>query len=358
LSSSKSFLKKTVKPLAVLNYFLSKKQYESSEWKEGVSAVVVARNESYNLPIVLESLIGFADQIICIDNGSSDDSLLKMKNFQQQFSSQVLVEVIEAPGKLLGDCRNIGLQHSKFNWHLRWDADMVFRQQIGKYNSQWLKEKIRNINYPTAIRLSRINLSGDFHHVSKLHKVVDEGEAFLVKRTKNLSYSEHGKFDVLRIPLFYNVIEIPEPIVFHLTQLKSILRIMYRNQYFNWRKSVSNSKSSQDFDSFRKEWELKMFGTNQHNSLMYRFHKKFVLLHSTPLDLKLYGPYPEQIQKAIIEGNERFSYKYENGKPVARLDKNDSSLENYIPTKEDLEWDVIAHLKNILSEEDQKKVGI
>lgn len=342
----------------MLNYFLSKKKYESSEWKEGVSAVVVARNESYNLPIVLESLIGFADQIICIDNGSNDDSLLKMKKFQQQFSSQVLVEVIEAPGKLLGDCRNIGLQHSKFKWHLRWDADMVFRQQIGKYNSQWLKEKISRINYPTAIKLARINLSGDFHHVSKLHKTVDEGEAFLVKRTKNLSYSEHGKFDVLRIPLFYNVIEIPEPIVFHLNHLKALDRIMYRNQYFNWRKSVSNSNSQQDFDSFRKEWEMKMFGTNEHNSLMYRFHKKFVLLHSAPLDMELYRPYPEQIQKAIDSGNERFSYKYENGKPVARLDKEDTSLENYIPTKEDLAWDVIAHLKKLIPQKDWKKIGI
>ena len=358
MSSSKSFLKKIVKPLAVLNYFLSKKKYESSEWKEGVSAVVVARNESYNLPIVLESLIGFADQIICIDNGSSDDSLLRMKNFQQQFSSQVLVEVIEAPGKLLGDCRNIGLQHSKFNWHLRWDGDMVFRQQIGKHNSQWLKEKIRNINYPTAIRLSRINLSGDFHHVSRLFKVVDEGEAFLVKRTKELNYSEHGKFDVLTIPLFYDVIEIPEPIVFHLHQLKAIDRILFRNEYFNWRQSVINSKNKQDFDSFRMNWEQKMFGTNNPDSVKYRFHKKFVLLNNGTLDMNLFGPYAEQIQKAIIEGNERFSYKYENGKPVARLDKNDSSLENYIPTKEDLEWDVIAHLKNILSEEDQKKVGI
>ena len=53
-----------------------------------------------------------------------------------------------------------------------------------------------------------------------------------------------------------------------------------------------------------------------------------------------------------------FSYKYENGKPVARLDKEDSSLENYIPTKEDLAWDVIAHLKNILSEKEQQKIRI
>ena len=210
--------------------------------KEGVTAVLVAKNESYNLPLALESLIGFADQIICIDNGSSDNSLMKMKSFQQKFSHQVQVDVIEAPGKLLGDCRNLGLEHSKYRWHLRWDADMVFRQKIGKYNSVWLKEKISLINYPTAIKLARINLSGDFHHVSNLFRVKDEGEFFLIRRTKNLKYTEYGKFDVLGIPLFYDEMEIPEPFVFHLENLKSLERILYRNEYFMWRKSVITSK--------------------------------------------------------------------------------------------------------------------
>ena len=299
LSSTKTFLKKILKPFASLNYFLSKKQYESNEWKEGVSAVVVARNESYNLPIVLESLIGFADQIICIDNGSSDDSLLKMKKFQQQFSSQMLVEVIEAPGKLLGDCRNLGLQHSKYRWHLRWDADMVFRQQIGNYNSNWLKEKIKQINYPTAIKLARINLAGDFHHMSTLFANADEGEFFLVRRTKNLKYTEHEKFDVLGIPLFYDELKIPEVLVFHLEKLKSLDRIIYRNEYFAWRKSEITSNNTQDFESFRNEYRMKLYGTSNPDSVKYRFHKKFIILNSAPIDLKLYGPYPEQIQKAI-----------------------------------------------------------
>ena len=320
--------------------------------------MVVARNESYNLPIVLESLVGFADQIICVDNGSSDDSVVKIKSFQKKYEAEILVDLIEAPGKLLSECTNIGLQHSKYNWHLRWDADMVFRQRTGKYNSMLLKEKIMKIKWPTAIRLERINLSGDFHHVSKLFDVVDQGEPFLVKRIKNFQYQEAGRFFFLKMPFFYDVIKIPEPIVFHLNQLKTIDRLLRRNAFVNWRQSVNEKNCTDDFETFREKWELKMFGTNNHESAKYRFHKKFVLLYSEPLDMKLYGPYPEQIQKAIDTGNERFSYIYENGKPVARLDKEDSSLENYTPTKEDLTWDVIAHLKNILSEKEQQKIGI
>lgn len=358
INSVKPILKKILKPAASASYAISKNKYEDSSWLPGVSAVMAARNESYNLPIALESLIGFADQIICVDNGSTDDSLMKMKTFQEKFSSQIPIEVIEAPGKLLGECKNIGLAHSKYNWHLRWDADMVFRQNTGQYNSAWLKEKIMKIKWPTAFRLARINLSGDFHHVSKLFDVVDDGEAFLVKRTKDMSYNEDGRFDVLRIPLFYDVLKIPEPIVYHLTQLKAIERILYRNEFVNWRQSVNNENNKEDLETFRKGWDKKVFGTDNRNSVIYRFHKKFVLLYSAPLDMKLYGPYPEQIQKAIDEGNERYWYEYQNGIAIARRDKEDDFLDNYIPTKEDLAWDVIAHLKNILSEKEQQKIGI
>ena len=43
--------------------------------KMGISAVVAMKNEEYTLPLCLKSLIGFADQVIIVDNGSEDDSL-------------------------------------------------------------------------------------------------------------------------------------------------------------------------------------------------------------------------------------------------------------------------------------------
>ncbi len=354
----KSFLKKTIKPVARASYYLSKSSHQIAGIKDGVTAVVVARNESYSLLMSLGSLVGFADEIICIDNGSTDDTLQKMQSFQKKYNSRLKVEVIEAPGKLLGDCRNIGLEQSTYSWHLRWDADMVFRQNAGKYNAVWLKEKIQKIKFPAAIKLSRINLSGDLHHVSQLHDPVDDGEFFLVKRTKSLAYREVHKFDVLQFPVFYKEIKIAEPVIFHLNLLKPLERIMYRNIYFSWRKSEIGSDKKQSFESFKKNWELNMFGTNEPDALKYRFQKKFVLLNSKPFDAQRYGPYPEQVELEIEKGNERFHFVYENNRVVERKDEEDFGFNNYIPTKEDLEWSVEEHLKKLLSKEKLKKIGI
>ena len=93
--------------------------------KMGISAVVAMKNEEYTLPFCLNGLIGFADQIIIIDNGSEDKSLQIAKDFKAEFGDLVKVDIIEMPGALLGDCREAGLKATKFQWHLRWDADMV-----------------------------------------------------------------------------------------------------------------------------------------------------------------------------------------------------------------------------------------
>ena len=50
--------------------------------KMGISAVVAMKNEDYTLPLCLNSLIGFADQVIIIDNGSEDNSLELAKKFK------------------------------------------------------------------------------------------------------------------------------------------------------------------------------------------------------------------------------------------------------------------------------------
>src|SRR2546430_2481757 len=170
---SRNIFKKLIQPFANLRYKLKPDKYSVEGLKEGVSAVVVAKNESYCISPALESLIGFADEIVCIDNGSTDDTLKQMNRFKDDFAGKAIIEVIEAPGKLLADCRNLGLGKSHFIWHLRWDADMVFRQKIGQYNAVTLREEIMKIKKPVAIKLPRINLSGDFHHVSKLYPVID-----------------------------------------------------------------------------------------------------------------------------------------------------------------------------------------
>lgn len=73
----KQIIRSFLSPVLYFFYYKwVKKSYEISRngkpLKHGITAVVAAKNEDYTIPLCLKSLIGIADQIICIDNGSED----------------------------------------------------------------------------------------------------------------------------------------------------------------------------------------------------------------------------------------------------------------------------------------------
>ena len=186
-------------------YYLFRKYYElsrdSKPLKPGISAVVAAKNEEYIISFCLNSLIGIADQIICIDNGSDDATLSIMENFKSE-NANLDVKIFSMPNALLGDCREAGLKATDYQWHLRWDADMVCKT-TGPENMHLLREKVLRNNKPRAIQLPRTNLDGDFFHTSKICSVIDPGEPILVRFSKYIKYVEYGKFDTIKLPLFY-----------------------------------------------------------------------------------------------------------------------------------------------------------
>ena len=101
-----------------LFYFFQKKNINVSRngqpLKTGISAVVAMKNEEYTLPFCLESLIGFANQVIIIDNGSEDTSLSLARKFKAEYGNKIEVDIIEMPGALLGDCREAGLKATRY----------------------------------------------------------------------------------------------------------------------------------------------------------------------------------------------------------------------------------------------------
>src|SRR5688500_10563885 len=76
--------------------------------RPGITALVAARNEAYTIPFCLRSLVGFADQVVCVDNGSEDETLSLMKQFQREHGDAIEVDIVTMPGALLGECQEGG----------------------------------------------------------------------------------------------------------------------------------------------------------------------------------------------------------------------------------------------------------
>jgi glycosyltransferase involved in cell wall biosynthesis len=317
---------------------------------------VAAKNEDILIKYCLESLIGFADQIICIDNGSEDDTLEFMQSFFEENKDKIDISVIKMPGALLGDCREMGLAKTKHQWHLRWDADMVDMvfKTSGKEMAEGLRKKVMSCSKPIAFQLPRTNLFGDFKHTSRVYDVVDPGEPILMRFAKNIKYVEHGRFDIIKLPFYYKTIKEKKRYYHHFDGVKPDLRLMYRNCYFDWREQynkVANGKEEdriEDFETFQKKWQMERYQTNDIKSLKYRFQKEYII-QLKPYETAVYGNYPDVIKKLIHSKESRFQIEYKDGKSVRRIDSEDTEMLNYIPTPSDLKYDPLVYLKKVMS---------
>lgn len=347
--------RKVLLPLSYLFYYLpfqSKLRVTRSgePLKPGISAVVAAKDEEYTIGMCLESLVEIADQVICIDNGSTDQTLKIMYAFKEKYGSKIQVDILEMPAALLGDCREAGLKQTQHQWHLRWDADMICKTS-GPEDMRELRKKVLADNTPRAIQLPRTNLMGDLHHTyAKAERVIDPGEPILISFGKDIFYKEYGKFDAVRIPFYYQQVKETKRYYFHMAGLKSANNLLHRWFYFEWRNEVNKYKDSgrevpadvADFDQFKKAIALDRLQTTVPLSIKYRFLRQFT--HALALfDAVRFGDYPQVVADKMKAGDTRFKVIYKNEKPYLRTDEQDADFLAYQPTAEDINWDVDAY---------------
>jgi glycosyltransferase involved in cell wall biosynthesis len=334
---------------------------DGSRLQPGITAVVAARDEAYTIDFCLLGLIGFADQIVCIDNGSTDATLQKMKSFRSEHGDRVDVEVVSMPGALLGECREEGLRRTRRQWHLRWDADMVAKTS-GPESILQLRERVLRDQRPRTIQLPRTNLIGDLHHTVRLSPVVDPGEPILARFGRQLQYREFGRFDALRVPLHYRQTAEPGRHYFHLAGLKSDENLIHRFHYFAWREAVNRAGSDLDpglrtLEEFKQRRNLELFGTNEPRSLKFRYQRQ-LSYHLTAFDAQRYGDYPEVLREELSRPEQRFTIVYRAGRPWIRIDREDAEMRDYEPTDADLAWDPEDFLRRFLSPEDCCTMGV
>ena len=90
----------------------------------GISLLLACQNEEAILPLCINSFRDFADEIIIVDNGSTDGSIDIANEFSRNYSDQI--QLLRAPTLTdLSAVRQLGLDQSHFRWIVRGDADFV-----------------------------------------------------------------------------------------------------------------------------------------------------------------------------------------------------------------------------------------
>jgi len=354
----KRTLRFLIRPFAkFIFYDFSKKRLnvarDKKPLKMGISAVVSMKNEEYTLPYCLESLVGFADQIIIIDNGSEDQSLRIAQNFKSENDTQVEVDIIEMPGALLGDCRQAGLNATRYQWHLRWDADMIAHTD-GEFDIKKLKKKALKDTTPRTLQLPRINITGDFLHVTK-NKERGEGEPILMWFNKDICYQEFGKFDTVRVPKYYKQVKETLNYYFHCEGLKSDTNLIHRFHYFAWREKYNQYNDSnrpehiKTYEEFVSKRNKFLFDTSDISKIKFRYQRQCVQSFEK-LNTSKFGDFPKVLRKEINKKEQRFEIIYNDGEIYNRIDRMDHEMVNYIPDSSDVNWSIDDFFNKLLLE--------
>ncbi|RRD40344.1 glycosyltransferase family 2 protein [Leptotrichia sp. OH3620_COT-345] len=80
-----------------------------------ISTCILAKNEERNLKDCLESVKTISDEIIVVDNGSTDNTIKIAKDFE--------CEIINSPNTIIDEGRNLYLEKAKSDWIFIIDAD-------------------------------------------------------------------------------------------------------------------------------------------------------------------------------------------------------------------------------------------
>lgn len=196
-----------------------------------ISANIVCNNEVFWLKESIISIVDLVDEIIYVDDSSSDGSLEIVEKLSKKYTNIRIFRYKDHLLKNLGDLKNFALKVSKNEFVIRWDADFIAYNDIKELFEFCEKNKK---NYDGYI-LTGPNLAGDIYH-QPLNKETFGPECYLFNKNKcqfisNERYPDYPSFDENFRYCYPQKTSLNKNYFFiHTNNLKSIEKIAYRKR--------------------------------------------------------------------------------------------------------------------------------
>lgn len=116
----------------------------------GVSVVILTKNEEKNIKGCLESITGWADEIIIVDDESTDKTL----EIARQYTSKIIIKKMDIEGRH----RNFAYSQAKNLWVLSLDAD----ERVTPELKNEILENLKKESNFDGFTIPRRNYIGDY----------------------------------------------------------------------------------------------------------------------------------------------------------------------------------------------------
>ena len=137
-------------------------------WKRGVSVLIPTRNEEATAALCIQSFLPFGDELIVVDNGSTDHTKEIVRKLARQHPDKIrFFDRPDLPD--LQHNRAFALRHARYEWIMRCDSDYVAYNE-GPNDIAGLREFLlsrpRSV-MPEVYAVPQRNLVLDFFHTGK-----------------------------------------------------------------------------------------------------------------------------------------------------------------------------------------------
>lgn len=279
---------------------------------QGISVYMRVKDERDWIAASIASIRGIADEILVVDNGSTDGTFEILRDMAHRENGRM--KLWQKPELYHSDLSNFAMEQTSFRWVFRWDGDMVAHTN-GEHPIDELRTRILGLNPHRhyLIYLRHINLSGDLFHQDPQEMV--HIEEYIHTFSESARFIHPGRFEAVKFPIYYKPLFWYEPYVFHVN-IKSAQRMLLRYFWEDWMelKDYINYPTLQDYAAIHIEKE---FGTSLMEEAQARCVKRMLQNH-IPFDPMRFGPYPELLKPCLTQP--RHLIQYENGRISGRED--------------------------------------
>ncbi|MDP8252780.1 MAG: glycosyltransferase family 2 protein [Candidatus Kaelpia aquatica] len=115
-----------------------------------LSVVIITKNEEKNIKECIESVRGWADEIVIVDDNSSD----RTRDMASEYTDKILVRKMDIEGRH----RNWAYQQAKNEWVLSLDADERVTEEL----KQEIEEFLKSSPQAVACSIPRRNYIGSY----------------------------------------------------------------------------------------------------------------------------------------------------------------------------------------------------
>jgi len=288
--------------------------------KNGISVIIMTKNEEEWIDLNLQSLKGFADEIVVVD-ASTDRTPEIIEKTASRYNLNVKLihcksDQIMGKTKEHAEHSNIALKNTSFRWVLWWEGDLIAKESIINFKKEILS---LNPNIYYTIPLPAVNLEADIFHQRRDVKLNIESR--LNTYSDGLVFEDGGRFEVLHIPFYY------KPIykyflrgqyhIFHMVSVKNARKLLFRNFWTDWRELRDYNKfpKLEDYVMYRikKDWDI-----DDVDEAARYYVNRIRCKNLVPYDKERFGEYPEVLKEELK--NPRYKVVYKNGKIIGRND--------------------------------------